>query len=274
MQRNHSFHRQGTLLFNTLVVMLSVVALVMAGSVSEAAPPQQSPIPQSPLRVMVPSDQVMAGLRAQGYSSMLDVFPAMTPASYQPGPRMPILNQLDGGPDAVNGLNRVRPMTTFRTLAILVDFSDNPATAPAAYFDTLVFGTTGSQTVNRYYNEASYGLLDIVTLNLPSAMGWQRAPQTYDYYVGGGYCTDAPYPNNCRKLAEDVTALVDPVVNFANYDNDGDGYVDTVFIIHAGEGAEITGDPDDVWSHSWWTSTEPVRDGKKSVLIPPSRNIG
>ena len=60
-------------------------------------------------------------------------------------------------------------------------------------------------------------------------------------------------------------------MDFSNYDNDGDGYVDTVFLIHAGQGAEYTGSKQDVWSHSWWTMTEPVHDGVKigSYTIEP-----
>jgi parallel beta-helix repeat protein/predicted outer membrane repeat protein len=40
-------------------------------------------------------------------------------------------------------------------------------------------------------------------------------------------------------------------VNYADYDNDGDGYVDALFIIHAGPGYERTGNPNDIWSHKW-----------------------
>ena len=40
-----------------------------------------------------------------------------------------------------------------------------------------------------------------------------------------------------------------PHVNFADYDMDGDGTVDALIIIAAGSGAEVTLDPNDLWSH-------------------------
>ncbi|MBN1563668.1 MAG: M6 family metalloprotease domain-containing protein, partial [Anaerolineae bacterium] len=260
MQRNHSFRRWGTFFVNTVVVVLTLIALISSGSVSQAAPPQQTP-ERAPLRVMVPTDQTRADLQAQGYTSLYDLFPSLTAESFQPGPRMPILDKLESA-QLSSGPNGVIPSTTFRTLAILVDFSDNVATAPATYFDTLLFGTSSSATVHSFYDESSYGLLDIVTLNLPSTMGWQRMPQAYNYYVDGtNYCTGS-YPNNCQKLTEEAVIAVDSVVNFANYDNDGDGYVDTVFVIHAGQGAEA-GVANAIWSHSWWVWNEPVHDGVK-----------
>lgn len=212
----------------------------------------------SPLRVMVPTDDTWRAIKAQGYESLLDYFPNLDPVrSFAPGPRMVLpFDRSLGEPDL-----DAFPANPFRTLAILVQFTDNPATAPATFFDTLLFGT-GPQTVRGYYAEASYGLLDIVGVQIekPSALGWRTAPQSYAYYVNGQNCTGS-YPNNCQKLTEDLVAQVNPLVNFAQYDNNGDGYVDTVFIIHAGSGAEATGSPDMIWSHSWWTRTEPLVDG-------------
>ena len=228
-----------------------------ASAPSEAAADNPRPS-RSPLRVMVPTNKVRDQLEAQGYSDLGDVITTMKPsAAYSPGPQMPIL----ASPDSPTASDPVISPTVFRTLAILVDFSDKTSQVSASYFDTLVFGTSGTATVNRFYDEASYGLLDIVTLNLPSSMGWQRVPQTLAYYAAGQDCIDGVYPHNCQKLAEDVTALVNPIVDFSQYDNDGDGFVDTVFIIHSGQGAEFTGNHNDIWSHSWWTLTEPLYDG-------------
>jgi len=217
---------------------------------------------------MTPTETVRAGLQAAGIGSLSAAFPALdSDAAYIPGPMMGVLASRRG--EAAGA--RVLAPTTFRTLAIVVDFADKPGPVGATFFDTLLFGTTGSRTVNRYYSEASYGLLDVVTLNLPSALGWRRAPQTYSYYVAGDYCISDAYPRNCQRLAEDLTAAVDPVVDFSQYDNDGDGWVDTVFIIHAGSGAEFTGSRNDVWSHSWGTYTGPAYDGVRvgSYTIEP-----
>jgi immune inhibitor A len=151
------------------------------------------------------------------------------------------------------------PTGTFRALALLVKFTDNPSSVGASFFDTLIFGT-GTGTVRDYYREISYSTLDIVTVNLPSSLNWKTAPQTYTYYVNGNYGFGS-YPRNAQKLVEDVVALVNPVVDFSQYDNNGDNYVDALFVIHAGPGAEYTGDPNDIWSHKWNTSYPLSVDG-------------
>jgi len=153
-----------------------------------------------------------------------------------------------------------QPQGTWNALAILVEFTDNASQVGATYFDTLLFGG-GNGTLNDYYNAVSYGTLDIVTVNLPSSIGWCTMPQTYDYYVDAQFGTGGTYPHNARRLAEDAVWVADPLVDFSQYDNDGDGWVDTVFVIHAGQGAESTGDPNDIWSHSWATLNDPVVDG-------------
>lgn len=139
---------------------------------------------------------------------------------------------------------------TFNALCILVDFSDNNSSTVSFDFDTLIYANQPG-SVHDYYSEISYTQLDLITINLPSDLGWKRAPQTYAYYVDNNYGTDSPYPNNSRKLCEDLVDLVDAAVDFSQYDNDGNGYVDVVMISHAGPGAEYTGNPNDIWSHKW-----------------------
>ncbi len=149
--------------------------------------------------------------------------------------------------------------TNFNAIAILVDFDDNTSTVSATYFDNLMFGT-GTGTLQDYWEEATYGNLTVVTVDLPSSMGWLRAPEDYSYYVNGYYGFGS-YPRNAQKLAEDAVWLADPYVDFSDYDNDSDGYIDALFIIHAGPGTEYTGNPNDIWSHKWSTVNVPYVDG-------------
>lgn len=138
----------------------------------------------------------------------------------------------------------------FKALCLLVDFSDEVSQVSAYKFDSLIFADR-SGTVHDYYSEVSYGQLDIVAVVLPSSIGWLRAPQSYAYYVDDNYGTESPYPNNSQKLCEDLVDLADPLVDFSEYDNDGNGFVDVVIIAHAGAGAEFTGSSSDIWSHKW-----------------------
>ncbi|HEY3296090.1 MAG TPA: M6 family metalloprotease domain-containing protein [bacterium] len=144
-------------------------------------------------------------------------------------------------------------------LVLLLDFSTKGHQAAPSAFDNLLFGgQTGS--LNNFMSETTYGNVTIVTLNMPSAVGWLRAPQTYAYYVNGQNGFGA-YPHNAQRMVEDAVALADPFVDFSPYDNDGDGYVDALFVIHSGPGAEFTGSSNDVWSHAWSVSTPQTVDG-------------
>ena len=172
---------------------------------------------------------------------------------------------LDGAPDGRGFGDPVRidpsksPQTSGNILCILIEFSDKPASASAVFFDSLLFGSA-TGTVKNYYSEVSYGTFDVVTVNYPSAIGWQTAPQTYAYYCNGDNGLGT-YPQNSQKLFEDIVDLVDPVVNFANYDINSDGYVDAVMLVHTGSGAELTGNVNDIWSHAWGI-TPKLKDGK------------
>ncbi len=146
-----------------------------------------------------------------------------------------------------------------KTLAVLIEFSDNANTASAASFDTFIFGTSQGN-VRHYYQTISFDGIDIVPVNLPSSLDWVTAPQTYAYYADGEGGTGL-YPHNTQKLCEDIVDLIDGSVNFANYDGDGDGYVDCLILVHAGTGGEYSGDPNDIWSHKWGISPR-VKDGK------------
>ncbi len=151
------------------------------------------------------------------------------------------------------------PEANFNAIAILIDFSDNTAQVNPTYFDNLLYGTRAG-TVRHYYNEVTYGNLTIVTVHMPGSLGWMSAPQTYAYYVNNNNGFGS-YPQNAQKLAEDAVALADPLVDFSQYDNDHDGYVDALFVIHSGPGAEFTGSNSDIWSHKWATRTPQVVDG-------------
>lgn len=138
-------------------------------------------------------------------------------------------------------------------------FSDKPFQVNSEFYNNLLFGeNTG--TLRDYFRKVSYGNLDIVTVNLPESIGWLTAPQTYAYYVNQKNGMGA-YPQNSQKLVEDIAIMVNTRIDFSQYDNDKDGNVDALFIIHSGRGAEFTGSDNDMWSHAWSTVTKPILDG-------------
>lgn len=148
--------------------------------------------------------------------------------------------------------------TTLHAVAILVDFSDKVATTPSAHFDSLLAsqGTYPTGSFRDFFLETSYNNIDVVM----TVVGWFRMPQTYTYYVNGQYGF-GPYPMNAQRMAEDAVWAADPTVDFSQFDNDNNGYIDALFIVHAGPGAEQTGSVNDIWSHAWVTVNVPYVDG-------------
>jgi len=142
---------------------------------------------------------------------------------------------------------------TFRVLVILADFSDNPATGGLVYgtpsdFQQLLFSDNpydGRYSMTEFYSENSYGKFVLQG----DVAGWYRMPQTYAYYVNGNNGFGS-YPQSAAGMAHDAILAADPDVDYSLYDNDGNGWIDGVFIVHAGPGAEQTGSDDQIWSHA------------------------
>ncbi|MFH1687762.1 MAG: M6 family metalloprotease domain-containing protein [bacterium] len=154
---------------------------------------------------------------------------------------------------------------TIKVLVILVDFSDNPSSGGQIdgqpyQFDSVLFShpdthppsmlnPTGSMT--QFYMEASYGQFFVKG----DIVGWYRAPQTYEWYVG-----DNDGMTNGKVLARDAVLLAEAAgVDFSQYDSNLDGQCDGLFVVHAGAGAE-TG-AYGIWSHKSNINPPLVFDG-------------
>lgn len=167
-----------------------------------------------------------------------------------------------------------------RALVLLVDFSDKAATRTQAHYNNMLFssGTYATGSMRDFYREASYGKLNVIGTvsgtGGPTA-GWYRAARPKTYYTNNNYGFGS-YPQNAQKLVEELIDLANPHVNFANFDNDGDGYVDALVVICAGSGAEATGNKNDFWSHKWSISPKTV-DGVKVqsyFMAPEDGRVG
>jgi len=138
---------------------------------------------------------------------------------------------------------------SFNAIFLFVSFPDQPAEVPIEFFDDLLF-TKEAGSMWHYFNEVSYGNLDLTTLDLPSSIGWVTMPYNYSYYVAGdnGF---GNFPTNAQGLTRDAVKAVDDQIDFSQYDNNNDGEIDALFIVHTGPGAEFTGNNNDIWSHAW-----------------------
>ena len=131
-------------------------------------------------------------------------------------------------------------------LAIKIDFSDQPGQRPGAAFDQYLFADEGV-SLKTYYREVSYRQMDIQ----PGPMGgvvprgdqWIRAQNPMSYYGEGQINV-----RRSQELVREACAAVDDMVDFSDYDRDGDGVVDHVFIIHSGNDQASTAEMNDIWS--------------------------
>jgi immune inhibitor A len=151
---------------------------------------------------------------------------------------------------------------TLHCLIVLADFTDMQHEwvfhSDPEDFDTLLFsiGLREPGSMTDYYDENSYGQAYLVG----EVTNWYRLPQLYAYYVDGqrGF---GSYPRNAQRLTEDAVVAADPDVDFATYDNDLNGWVDALFVVHAGPGYEDTGNLNYIHSHAWVVSSPMDVDG-------------
>ncbi|MBE6291629.1 MAG: M6 family metalloprotease domain-containing protein [Bacteroidales bacterium] len=64
-----------------------------------------------------------------------------------------------------------------------------------------------------------------------------------------------------REMVEEACQLLNNRVNFSQYDNDGDGAVDFIYIIYAGYGEASGGGENTIWPHQWYTKEPLLMDG-------------
>lgn len=184
-----------------------------------------------------------------------------------------------------------------RALVLLIDFPDyrwhttsdsNFANADSLYTAAKIHHMLFSQQVyadpfsvsaftgsmRDFYFGNSFGRFDIEG----DVVGWFTAARPMNYYVNRdglpGTVDDfgfGIYPYNAERLVEEAVLQADPVVDFRTYDNDDDGIVDALFVVHAGPGAEYIYSSNRqahysyLWSHFGWIRGLQV-DG---VLVRP-----
>jgi M6 family metalloprotease-like protein len=137
------------------------------------------------------------------------------------------------------------PIGESRMLVILVNFSDTQATYSQSAFDRFMneANYNGTGSFNDYYQEVSGGLISVNS----TVTQWVTLPSTHDYY--------GPEEKWGQLAYEAIKAASVAGVDFSLFDNDHDGVVEGVAIIHQGAGQEVTGDESDVWSHSYTLSS-------------------
>jgi len=148
-------------------------------------------------------------------------------------------------------------------IALLVDFSDNRGMRQTTEFENLLFDKANPNSMTNFYRQLSYGALELTG----EVIGYVRAPRSYGYYTAAESGTGTNYPKNTPGLLNDALTIFCRNDNLARFDTDNDGFVDAIFLIHAGNGAEAEPNPTKrknmIWSHKWTLPQPFVNHGIK-----------
>jgi len=142
-----------------------------------------------------------------------------------------------------------------KIIVLLVDFPDYPHSPEQTVYRVIskFFGDGNPsyypyESLRNYYKRSSYGKLNFKG----SVLGWYTAKHARDYYrkLGEGYGNE--------ELIKEVLQFYEKQHDFSQYDNDNDGYIDTIYIKWTG--------PDNGWGNFYWSyQTEWEKDNNFTV---------
>lgn len=180
--------------------------------------------------------------------------------------------------DAAIGQKAFDPTTmavtgTVRVPVFPVAYSDTPApgVAPQPTIQTILFGANPTGSVTDYYDEISYGLLNLTG----DVFAYTNLTQPGSFYEGPS--NGLPPTGKVGNLVFETLSARDAAVDFSSYDNDGpdgmpnsgddDGVVDLVAFLIPERGGECGGP--NVWAHRWilngwsgmFTTNDPASGG-------------
>lgn len=152
-----------------------------------------------------------------------------------------------------------------KAIVILVEYTDVKfqLSDPHDYFSRMLTESgfsdyNGTGSCHDFFYQNSKGQFDPeFDLYGPITLAHNRA-----YYGGNGWGGDDQRP---AEMVIEACDQLDDTVDFSEYDNNGDGYVDNIFIFYAGMGEASGGPAESVWPHSWnvtyATSVPQIHDG-------------
>lgn len=156
-------------------------------------------------------------------------------------------------------LNNFPTIGEVHSLVILVQFADTK-------FSTV--GSDAHQFFNNMLNEPGFtysnganGSARDFYLNSSNGrfqpqfdvIGPVTLPEKYSYY-GANQGSSVDNPARLEQFVREACTLVDPLVDFSQYDHNQDGYIDNIYFFYAGKGEADSGDGNAIWPHSAYYS--------------------
>lgn len=137
-------------------------------------------------------------------------------------------------------------------LVILVNFADlehslaDPQLEWDNAFNQVGYNKNGHiGSVHDYFYDQSYGAFDLEF----DVVGPVTVSKKMSYYgQNNSYGSDA----HAGEMVAEACKLVNSMVDFKDYDWDGDGEVDQVYVIYAGYGESSGAPAETIWPHEYW----------------------
>ena len=141
-------------------------------------------------------------------------------------------------------------------LVILMQFTDQSFRDDYAYDDWYALLNEDGYSYNdapgcvsEYFSQQSDGQFEIEF----DVFGPYTASNTYAYYGQNNPRNSSDIDINVCYLVAEACDSVKGLTDFTQYDWDGDGEVDQVFILYAGEGENVSGNSEDlIWPHEYY----------------------
>ena len=153
-----------------------------------------------------------------------------------------------------------------RGLVILVEFPQLPFHYAKSTFEEY-FNKEGytdnlnKGSVHDYFLNASYGQFDFSF----DVVGPVTMSHSLSYYGANNDNGDDQHP---AVMVAEAVQMLDSEVDFSQYDWDGDGVVEQIYLIHSGYDEAQSSARNDIWSHAWTlTEAKDEFDGNGPVLV-------
>jgi len=183
------------------------------------------------------------------WESRVEFMQEIENARYRIPKGMDVLKSSDsGGNDLYQFRNMYASMPStgeVKVLYFMVDFQDmrnEESNYTAENIETRLFSDNESWTIDNGYFKGSitdyYQISSFDKLTIDGEVyGWYTADGIRDDYSNG--------ETGREKLMREVLAYYDDQIDYSQYDSDGDGYIDAIYINYAGELGN--------WGEQWWS---------------------
>ena len=127
-----------------------------------------------------------------------------------------------------------------KPFVLCIDFLDVAYTKPITQYGTML------TNMDDYFNEVSY---DHLNISGTTASKWYRSSHDMQYYGADSGTSQDSLNGPIYNLVIEAVNKANSDVDFSTLDYDGDGKVDNIIVVHAGNDQAESNVGNDIWSH-------------------------